>query len=82
MAPGGQRGYEHTIATVWQLAFEQAAKDPLAGRLLGVCAHLAPDRIPRELLEAAARGSDGDVPVAVLDAVDDGSPPLRWTRVD
>ena len=57
---GQPTGYEHTVATVWQLAFEQIAKHPVASRLLLVCAHLAPERIPRELVEAAAH--NGDVP--------------------
>jgi Tfp pilus assembly protein PilF len=49
-AAGRPAGYEHTVATVWQMAFEEIAQHPIAHGLLGVCAHLAPERIPRELL--------------------------------
>lgn len=31
--------YAHTVATVWQLAFEQVRDHPVAARLAGVCAH-------------------------------------------
>jgi tetratricopeptide (TPR) repeat protein len=51
-------GYEHTVATVWQLAFEAIVQDRIATELLSVCAHLAPERIPRELLEAAVEHSE------------------------
>jgi tetratricopeptide (TPR) repeat protein len=51
-------GSEHSVSTVWQLAFEQIAAHPIANHLLRVCAHLAPDRIPRELLEAWANLPD------------------------
>jgi tetratricopeptide (TPR) repeat protein len=50
--------YEHSVSTVWQLAFEEIAQQPVASDLLAVCAHLAPDSIPRELLEAAAHARD------------------------
>ncbi len=60
-------GYEHTVATVWQLAFEQIAQQPIAELLLGVCSQLAPERIPRELLEAAARPDDRDVSEQAVD---------------
>jgi hypothetical protein len=55
---GRPGGYEHTVSTVWQLAFEQIAQHPVADNLLGMCAHLASERIPRELLEAAVEYSD------------------------
>jgi tetratricopeptide (TPR) repeat protein len=42
--------YGATVATTWDLAFEQISGDQTTGGLLGVCAHLAPERIPRELL--------------------------------
>jgi hypothetical protein len=34
--------------------FEQISRHPVAGDLLRICACLAPERIPRELLEAGA----------------------------
>jgi tetratricopeptide (TPR) repeat protein len=68
-AAGGPAGYEHTVATVWSLAFDQLADQPVAADLVLVCAHLAPERIPRELLEAYADDS-GD-PAVTPQAVDD-----------
>ncbi len=62
-------GYEHTVSSVWQLAFEQIAEHPLAHDLLRVCSHLAPERIPRELLEAAVE--DSDAPNVTQLAADD-----------
>jgi len=67
-------GYEHTVATVWQLAFDQIAARPVAHELLAVCASMGGDRIPRELLETFARhsalaginGQDVDDAIAML----------------
>lgn len=56
-AAGQPLGYEHTIKTVWSLAFDQIAEDPVASALLEVCAQLAPERIPRDLLDAWGEGS-------------------------
>ncbi len=57
-AAGGPVGYAHTVATVWSLAFQELAEHPVAAELVAVCAHLAPERIPRELLNAYASVSD------------------------
>jgi Tfp pilus assembly protein PilF len=70
-AVGRPPGYEHTVATVWQLAFEQVSKHPVAQLVLAVCAFLGPEGIPRELLETLANGSgisaeDLDDAIAVL----------------
>jgi tetratricopeptide (TPR) repeat protein len=43
--------YGATVMTTWDLAFEQVSADRPARELLGVCSYLAPERIPRELLE-------------------------------
>lgn len=67
-------GYEHTVATVWQLAFELIATQPVAHELLTVCAHVAAERIPRELLDTLAdhsttpgvAGQDVDDAITVL----------------
>jgi len=53
-AAGKPPGYQHTVATVWAMAFEQVANDEVAADLLGMCACMAPERIPRELLDAFA----------------------------
>jgi Tfp pilus assembly protein PilF len=64
-----RQGYVHTVLTVWQLAFEQIAEHPVASDLLVVCALLAPERIPRELLEAAVE--HGRPPDAGTQAADE-----------
>jgi tetratricopeptide (TPR) repeat protein len=51
-AAGRPRNYQHTVATVWMMAFEQLVAQPVARQLLRVCTCYAPDRIPRELLAA------------------------------
>jgi tetratricopeptide (TPR) repeat protein len=48
---GRPLGYPHTVATVWSLAFAQAAEDRVARGLLDACAYFAPDAIPRDLIE-------------------------------
>ncbi len=50
--------YEHTVATTWNLAFEQVSHNEVAAEILNLCAFLAPERIPRELFEdASSRGA-------------------------
>ena len=66
-AAGRPAGYEHTVATVWSVAFEQLADDPVAAGLVLVCAHLAPELIPRELLDAIAQDTDVAVGAASVD---------------
>jgi tetratricopeptide (TPR) repeat protein len=68
-AAGQPAGYEHTVATVWSLAFTELGERPLARELAWVCAHVAPERIPRELLDAYSDVS-GDPQVTAW-AVDD-----------
>lgn len=57
-AAGQPLGYEHTVATAWSLAFSELCEQPVAAELAFVCAHLAPERIPRELLDALAEVSE------------------------
>jgi tetratricopeptide (TPR) repeat protein len=47
---GQPPGYEHTVATTWDLAFEEIKRQPITASLLTLCAYMAPERIPRELL--------------------------------
>jgi tetratricopeptide (TPR) repeat protein len=68
-AAGQPVGYGHTVATVWSLAFTELVEQPVAAELAWVCAHLAPERIPRELLDALADVSDD--PAVTAAAVDD-----------
>jgi hypothetical protein len=59
--------YEHTVATVWQLAFDEVAEQPVAALVAGACAHLAPERIPRELLAALAGGERPGIDARAVD---------------
>jgi tetratricopeptide (TPR) repeat protein len=65
-AAGQPVGYGHTVATVWSLAFTELAEQPVARELVGVCAHLAAERIPRELLDAI--GDVGEDPKVTVTA--------------
>jgi tetratricopeptide (TPR) repeat protein len=48
-------GYPDSVATTWSLAFEQIEEHhPAAAELLQVCAFMAPDQIPEELLTEGA----------------------------
>jgi tetratricopeptide (TPR) repeat protein len=46
-------GYHSTVATTWSLAFEEIRKVPMAEELLSLCSVVAPDAIPRTLLNKA-----------------------------
>src|SRR5207245_6839552 len=47
--------YPESVATSWSLSFERIEqKNPAAAELLRLCAFLAPDRIPEELLTEGA----------------------------
>ena len=48
-------GYPDSVATTWSLAFERIEEcSPAAAELLRVCAFVAPDQIPEELLTEGA----------------------------
>ncbi|HEU5226189.1 MAG TPA: FxSxx-COOH system tetratricopeptide repeat protein [Ktedonobacteraceae bacterium] len=47
--------YPHSVATTWSLSFQQIEQtNPAAADLLRLCAFLAPDHIPEELLREGA----------------------------
>lgn len=47
--------YSYSVATTWSLSFQQVGlANPAAADLLRLCAFLAPDRIPEELIVAGA----------------------------
>ena len=49
------RGYPNSVATTWELSFQHVkATNPAAADLLRLCAFLAPDAIPEELLTGGA----------------------------
>ena len=54
----GPAAYGHTVATVWQLPLRQLAENRVASDLICMSAYLAPERIPRELLDAWSDTSD------------------------
>lgn len=48
--------YPHTVATTWSLSFQQIERDdPAASDLLRLCAFLAPEAIPEEILTEGAK---------------------------
>src|SRR5581483_11961030 len=48
-------GYPEAVATTWSLSFERVEQaNPAAAELLHLCAFLAPDHIPEELLTEGA----------------------------
>ncbi len=63
--------YEHTVLTAWDLAFTEIDRHPLAAYLLRLCAVLAPERIPRELLTDLAVRIDDAEAAPSSDAIDD-----------
>lgn len=51
-------GYEKTVATTWQISFDEVEREcPAATELLTLSAYLAPDDIPAEIVYAAAEGT-------------------------
>ena len=60
--------YPDTVATTWEISFQRLQQDsPVAADLLNLCAFLAPDDIPRELL---AQGAE-HLPKRLAQAVND-----------
>jgi len=51
-ATGAARDYSATVATTWELAFEEVEADAGARLVVHVCAVLAPDPIPSRLVDA------------------------------
>jgi len=50
-------GYKQTVATTWNISFDEVAKaEPAAADLLTLCAFLAPENIPAEIVLSAASG--------------------------
>ncbi len=59
------QSYHDTILTTWTLAIEEAGKTHGAQELLEACAYLAPDDIPRDLLEQYATSAQFDLDDAI-----------------
>jgi tetratricopeptide (TPR) repeat protein len=62
LAKAAPRDYKQTVASTWRLAFTEIHRNSVADKLLSICAYLAPERIPRELLEFAATEYYGGQP--------------------
>jgi tetratricopeptide (TPR) repeat protein len=62
--------YHDTVATTWDLAFQQVTEESAAaGELLQLCAFLAPDRIPLDMLTDGADSLPETVAAAVVDGI-------------
>jgi hypothetical protein len=72
--------YPATVATIWELSFQEVQKTSSAGAdLLNLCAFLAPDDIPQGMLREGAKYFPEPLATAVADplAFDDAIAPLR-----
>jgi tetratricopeptide (TPR) repeat protein len=72
--------YPDTLATTWEISFQQARQaTPTAADLLNLCAFLAPDDIPQDLLSGGAQHLPQPLADAVADplAFDEAVVPLR-----
>jgi tetratricopeptide (TPR) repeat protein len=62
--------YPDTVATTWELSFQKVKEgSPAAADLLNLCAFLAPDDIPKELLVEGAKHVPQSLAAAVQDPV-------------
>jgi tetratricopeptide (TPR) repeat protein len=62
--------YPDTVATTWELSFQKVQEaSPAAADLLNLCAFLAPDDIPKELLVEGAKHVPQSLAAAVQDPV-------------
>jgi tetratricopeptide (TPR) repeat protein len=68
--------YHATIATTWSLAFEEIKSVPMAEVMLSLCSIVAPEAIPKTLLEKALAKYEKSA-VVDLFAVDDAVKALR-----
>ncbi|NIO68798.1 MAG: ATP/GTP-binding protein, partial [Anaerolineae bacterium] len=60
--------YPDTVATTWDIAFEEVRRaSPVGADLLNLCAYLAPDDIPQDLLREGAQ----HLPPSLAEAVGD-----------
>ena len=66
---GKPRNYPDSVATTWEISFQAVQNElPAAGDLLNLCAFLAPDAIPRWLLEGEAEHLPGSLALCVGNA--------------
>jgi hypothetical protein len=78
--------YPDTVATTWDLAFQEVQNTSPAGAdLLYLCAYLAPDNIPIELMTKGAHYLPESLAAAVVDPLDFDDavePLLRYSLVE
>ena len=70
----GSQDHPESVATTWELALAQLAEEPAAVELLNLCAFLAPDDIPLDVIRAGAE----HLPEALAEAAADD---LAWNDV-
>jgi tetratricopeptide (TPR) repeat protein len=59
--------YPDTVATTWDLAMKEVGKEPGAADILNLCAFLAPDEIPFELLTVGGDALPPNLSAIVID---------------
>ncbi|KAJ5726207.1 P-loop containing nucleoside triphosphate hydrolase protein [Penicillium malachiteum] len=52
--------YDHSLQTVWNVAFQMLKKDPLVGRLVNIISFLDTERIPEKLISSGVDVSDDE----------------------
>ena len=63
-------GYQDTVATTWDISFEKVCDgSPAAAQLLNLCAYLAPDDIPFDLIHGGAQYLPDPLANAVADSL-------------
>jgi tetratricopeptide (TPR) repeat protein len=62
--------YPYTVATTWEISFQQVQESSHAGGdLMNLCAFLAPDEIPRKLLSEGSKYLPGNLAAAESDTL-------------
>ena len=68
---GKPQNYPDTVATTWEISFQAVQKErQVAGDLLNLCAFLAPDAIPRWMLEKGAKSLPKPLTTCVQNTVE------------
>ena len=78
--PISRRDYDYTVATTWEISFQQVQEECEAGAdLLNLCAFLAPEKIPKSLISGGAEHLPEPLSSAVADELkfDDAVAALR-----
>jgi len=66
--PISRKDYDYTVATTWNISFQQVREESEAGTdLLHLCAFLAPDNIPKSLISGGAEHLPEPLASAVAD---------------